>query len=181
MTSDLARALLGWLGGLMFVVALLGGIWLWGYTHGKAKTERVWQARLAESERAARRVENELIAASEASAKRVAAKEAALHEQAKRQGAAWRETLASLPRCRVPRSVGVQLDAAAGVSAAPQVAEPPRADPDAAALDRTVELAVELDRVRENYAICAANVARLTEAKRWYTDLRERVNSGDAP
>lgn len=178
---DLGTRIGSWIGVLLFVGALFGGIWLHGYTSGKAKTERVWQARLAESERAARRVENELIAASEASAKRVAAKEAALHEQAKRQGAAWRETLASLPRCRVPRSVGVQLDAAAGVPAAPPVAEPPRADPDAAALDRTVELAVELDRVRENYAICAANVTRLTEAKRWYTDLRERVNSGDAP
>lgn len=178
---DLGTRIGSWIGGMLFAAALFGGVWLHGYTTGKARTEAVWQARLAESERAARRVENELIAASEASAKRVAAKEAALHEQAKRQGAAWRETLASLPRCRVPRSVGVQLDAASGVSATSRVAEPPRANPDAAALDRTVELAVELDRVRENYAVCAANVARLAEAKRWYTDLRERVNSGDSP
>lgn len=178
---DLGTRIGSWIGGLLFVAALVGGIWLHGYTTGKARTEAVWQARLAESERAARQTENELVAMAEASAKRVAAKEQALHEQAKRQGAAWRETLASLPRCRVPRSVGVQLDTAAGLPAAPAVAKPPRAGPDAAALDRTVELAVELDRVRENYAVCAANVARLTEAQRWYTDLRERVNSGDAP
>jgi len=178
---DLGTRIGSWIGGLVFASALFGGVWLHGYTTGKARTEAVWQARLAESERAARQTENELVAASEASAKRVAAKEAALHEQAKRQGAAWRETLASLPRCRVPRSVGVQLDAASGVSATSRVAHPPRAGPDASALDRTVELAVELDRVRENYAVCAANVARLAEAKRWYTDLRERVNSGDSP
>lgn len=179
---DIGTRIGSWIGGLLFVGALFGGIWLHGYTTGKARTEAVWQERVVVAERAARQTEVDLVAMAEASARRIAAKEQALHEQAQARGAAWRELLASLPRCRVPRAVGVQLDAAAGVPAAPHVAEPPRADPDAAALDRTVELAVELDRVRENYAICAANVARLTEAKRWYSDLRERVNlSGDAP
>jgi len=61
------------------------------------------------------------------------------------------------------------------------VARPPDPGADAAALDRTVELAETLDRVRENYRICQLNVARLTEARDWYTGLRERVNSGEKP
>lgn len=178
---NIAQTIGGWIGGLLFVAAAFGGSWLHGYTHGKAKTEAIWQEKLVVAERAARQTEVDLVAMAEASARRIAAKEQALHEQAQARGAAWRELLASLPRCRVPRAVGVQLDAAAGVSAAPAVAEPPRADPDAAALDRTVELAVELDRVRENYAVCAANIERLAEAKRWYDGLRERVNSGEQP
>lgn len=178
---DLGTRIGSWIGGLLFVGALFGGIWLHGFGKGAARTEARWQERLLVAERAARQTEVDLAAIAAASAKRFAVKEAALHEQAQRQGAEWRSLLAGLPRCRVPRAVGVQLDAAAGVPATPSVARPPDPGADAAALDRTVELAVELDRVRENYAICAANVARLTEAKRWYTDLRERVNSGDSP
>lgn len=173
---DLGTRIGSWIGGLLFVGALFGGIWLHGYTSGKAKTERVWQARLAESERAARRVENELIAASEASAKRVAAKEAALHEQAKRQGAAWRETLAGLPRCRVPRSVGVQLDAAAGVPGPSELPGAVPAGTDEKTLDTVIELSDTLDRVRANYEICRINIERLTAVRDWYNELRDRVN-----
>jgi len=173
---DVGTRIGSWVGGLLFVGALIGGIWLHGYTKGASKTERVWQERLVVAERAARQTETDLAAIAAQSAKRLAVKEAALHEQAQRQADEWRALLAGLPRCRVPRAVGVRLDAAAGLPAATAVADSSRPVADGPALDRTVELAVELDRVRENYAICAANVARLTEAKRWYTDLRERVN-----
>lgn len=178
---SLAQTIGGWIGGLLFVAAAFGGSWLHGYTHGKSKTERVWAEKLVVAERAARQTEVDLAAIAAASAKRMAAKEAALHEQADRQNAEWRSLLAGLPRCRVPRDVGVQLDAAAGVPATPSVARPPDPGADAAALDRTVEFAETLDRVRENYRICQLNVARLTEARDWYTGLRERVNSGEKP
>lgn len=36
-------------------------------------------------------------------------------------------------------------------------------------------------RASSFYAICRANVDRLTEARDWYNDLRERVNSGAQP
>lgn len=78
---------------------------------------------------------------------------------------------------RIPRAVGVQLDAAAGVSGAPAVAGAPRADPDGPALDQLVRLADELDVVRTNYGICRANIERLTEARDWYEALRARVNA----
>lgn len=68
------------------------------------------------------------------------------------------------------------LPRAAGLPAAPSVAEPPRADPDAAALDKLVDLADTLDTVRANYAICTANIGRLSEARNWYEALRARVN-----
>lgn len=181
MTPDPVRALAGWAVGLLFVGALLGGVWLHGYGYGKNKTEAVWQEKLLVAERAARQTEIDLGAIAAASAKRIAAKEAALDDQAKQRNAAWRALLAALPACRVPRAVGVQLDAAAGVSAAPAVAGPPRSGPDEAALDRTVDLAVELDRVRENYRICQTNIGRLTEARDWYNRLRERANSGAQP
>lgn len=173
---SLAQTIGGWIGGLLFVAAAFGGSWLHGYTHGKAKTEAIWQEKVVVAERAARQTEVDLAAIAAASAKRMAAKEAALHEQADRQNAEWRSLLAGLPRCRVPRDVGVRLDVAAGLPATPSVARPPDPGADAATLDRTVELAETLDRVRENYAICATNVSRLTEARDWYNSLRERVN-----
>lgn len=77
---------------------------------------------------------------------------------------------------RIPRAVGVQLDAAGSLPAAAAVAEPPRADPDAQALDKLVDLADTLDTVRANYAICAANISRLSEARDWYEAIRVRVN-----
>lgn len=173
---DLGTRIGSWAGGLLFVAALLGGTWLHGYTHGKSKTERVWQERLVVAERAARQTEVDLAAIAAASAKRLAVKEAALHEQAERQDAAWRDLLAGLPRCRVPRAVGVQLDAAAGVPATPAVAEPPSPAADGAALDALVDVAGALDACRQNAVIGRRNIATLIEARDWYTDLRERVN-----
>jgi hypothetical protein len=85
--------------------------------------------------------------------------------------------MARLRDQRIPAAVGVQLDAAGGLSAAPAVARPPQSDPDGPALDQLVRLADELDVVRQNYGICRANSARLTEAREWYDALRERVNA----
>lgn len=174
---DLGTRIGSWAGGLLFLAAAVAGTWLHGYTHGKSKTERVWQERLVVAERAARQTETDLAAIAAASAKRLAAKEAALHEQAQRQGAEWRSLLAGLPRCRIPRAVGVQLNAAGGLPAATAVAGAPRADPDAQALDKLVDLADTLDTVRANYAICAANIGRLSEARDWYESILERVNA----
>jgi hypothetical protein len=84
--------------------------------------------------------------------------------------------MARLRDQRIPAAVGVQLDAAGGLSAAPAVAEPPRADPDGPALDQLVRLADELDTVRENYQRCAVNIERLSAARDWYNEIRERVN-----
>lgn len=163
------------------VASLVGGLYLLGRSHGKATERAVWMDRQAIAERAARQTELDLAQVAAASAKRIAEKERLLDERARTLDADWRATLAALPACRVPRAVGVQLNAAARVSAAPPVAEPPRADPDAAALDSFIDLAETLDTTRANYAICAANIARLTEARAWYEEVRQRVNAGAAP
>lgn len=182
MPSDPVRTVMDWLGGLLFVGAALAAFGLWSYGKGKAHTEAVWQAKLVAAVAAARETEVDLGKIAEASAKRIAQKEAQLDAQAQRQAVVWRQMLADMPRCRVPRAVGGMLDAAAGsVPATPAVARPPVADPDEAALAATIDLAETLDRVRENYAICRVNAERLTEARGWYTDLRTRVNSGAQP
>ena len=173
---DIPTLIAGWLGGLLFVAAAFGATWIYGYTYGQSRERAAWQERALGAEVEARRVERELREAEAASRERIARKEEMLDERAKAQTVAWRAMLANLPECRVPRAVGVQLDAASGVPAAPAVAEPSGPDPDAAALDSTVRLAETLDRVRENYQICQTNAARLTEARDWYNGLRERVN-----
>lgn len=174
---DLPTRIAGWLGGLLFVVAAFGGTWLHGRSKGADAERAVWTQRLADAERAARQTEADLAGIAEASAKRIAEKERLLNDQAQRQSAAWRAALARVRDQRVPAAVGVQLNAAAGVSAAPAVAGPPGAGPDAAALDALVSLADTLDTVRTNYAICAANISRLSEARHWYESIRERVNA----
>lgn len=169
------------------VVTLIGAalIALAAYWVGRgdgAHAEREkWQKRVLVAERAARQTETDLAGIAAKSAARIAEKERLLDERAQQLDADWRATLAGLPRCRVPARVGVQLDAAAGLPAAPTVAEPPDPDPDAAALDAVVDLADTLDRVRANYTICATNIGRLTEARTWYDEIRNRVNAGATP
>lgn len=173
---DIGTRIGSWAGGLLFVAALLGGTWLHGYTHGKAKTERVWQERLVVAERAARQTETDLAALAAKSAARAAEKERLLHDQANRQTAAWRAAMARVRDIRVPAAVGVQLDAAAGV---PNPSELPGAVPagtDEKTLDTVIELSDTLDRVRANYEICRINIERLTAVRDWYNELRDRVN-----
>lgn len=177
MTPDLVRTLAGWAGGLLFVVAAFGGTWLHGRSKGVEAERAVWTERQIIAERAARQTETDLAGIADASAKRIAEKERLLNDQAQRQSAAWRAAMARVRDIRVPAAVGVQLDAAGGLSAAPAVARPPQSDPDGPALDQLVRLADELDVVRENYGICRANIERLTEARDWYEALRERVNA----
>lgn len=179
--GDITTRVAGWLGGLLFVAAAFGWTYLIGSLHGRDAERAAWTERQIVAERAARQTETDLAALAAKSAARAAEKERLLHDQAQRQTAAWRAAMARVRDVRIPRAVGVQLDAAAGVPAAPAVAEPSGPDPDGAALDRTIELAATLDRVRENYRICQTNVARLTEARDWYNGLRERVNSGAQP
>ncbi len=179
---DLPTRILGWAGGLAFVAALLAALYLTGKMNGRDAERAKWQERQIVAERAARQTEADLGKIAEASAKRIAQKEAQLDAQAQRQAVVWRQMLADMPRCRVPRAVGGMLDAAAG--SVPATAEIPGSispDPDEAALAATIDLAETLDRVRENYAICRVNAERLTEARGWYTDLRTRVNSGAQP
>lgn len=168
--------ILGWAGGLLLIAAAFGGTYLTGRMHGRDAERARWTERQIIAERAARQTEADLAALAAKSAARAAEKERLLHDQAQRQTAAWRAAMARLRDQRIPAAVGVQLNAAAGVSGAPAVAEPSGPDPDAAALDSTIRLAATLDRVRENYQICQINVARLTEARDWYNGLRERVN-----
>lgn len=165
----------------VLVASLLGGLYLLGRSHGKATERAAWTERLVIAERAARQTELDLAGIAEASAKRIAEKERLLDDRARALDADWRATLAALPQCRLPAAVGVQLDAAARLPPVTPVAQPPRADPDAAALDSFIDLAETLDRVRANYAICQANINRLTEARLWYEGVRSRVNTGIAP
>ena len=178
---DIPTRIAGWLGGALFVAALLAALYLTGRMHGRDAERARWTERQIIAERAARQTETDLAAIAAQSAARQAQKEALLNDQAQRQTAAWRAAMARLRDQRIPAAVGVQLDAAAGLPATPVVARPPVADPDEAALAATIDLAETLDRVRENYAICRVNVERLTEARDWYTDLRTRVNSGAQP
>jgi len=170
-------AVVRWLVGLLVAVGLLTVAWFHGRAKGVASERAVWTERQIVAERAARQTETDLAALAAKSAARAAEKERLLHDQAQRQTAAWRAAMARVRDVRIPRAVGVQLDAAAGVSGAPAVAGAPRADPDAAALDALVSLADTLDTTRANYAICAANISRLTEAREWYEAIRERVNA----
>lgn len=178
---DIPTRIAGWLGGALFVAALLAALYLTGRMHGRDAERARWTERQIIAERAARQTEADLAALAAKSAARAAEKERLLHDQAQRQTAAWRAAMARLRDQRIPAAVGVQLDAAAGLPATPVVARPPVADPDEAALAATIDLAETLDRVRENYAICRVNAERLTEARGWYTDLRTRVNSGAQP
>lgn len=169
--------ILGWLAGVAAVLAVLAGAYFYGRMQGRDAERAVWTERQIVAERAARQTETDLAALAAKSAARQAQKEALLNDQAQRQTAAWRAAMARLRDIRVPAAVGVQLDAAGGLSGAPAVAEPPRADPDDPALDQLVRLADELDVVRQNYGICRANIERLSEARDWYEALRERVNA----
>lgn len=174
---DLPTRLAGWLGGLALVAAAVGAIYLTGKINGRNVERAIWQEKMLVAERAARQTETDLAALAAKSAARQAQKEALLRDQANRQTAAWRAAMARVRDQRIPAAVGVQLDAAAGVSQPPAVAESPRADPDAQALDKLVGLADTLDTVRANYAICAANISRLSEARDWYEAIRVRVNA----
>lgn len=49
--EDLARTVLGWLGGLLFVAAALGGTWADGYYRGKAAADRRHDADMAAIDR----------------------------------------------------------------------------------------------------------------------------------
>jgi hypothetical protein len=174
---ELQAAVVRWLVGLLVCAGLLTAAWFHGRSIGVTSERAVWTERQIVAERAARQTETDLAALAAKSAARAAEKERLLHDQAQRQTAAWRAAMARVRDQRIPRAVGVQLDAAAGVSAAPAVAEPPRADPDGPALDQLVRLADELDVVRQNYGICRANISRLSEARDWYGQLRARVNA----
>lgn len=174
---DLPTRVAGWIGGLLLVAAAFGGTYLTGRLHGRDAERAVWTERQIIAERAARQTEADLAEIAAKSAARQAQKEALLNDQAQRQTAAWRAAMARVRDIRVPAAVGVQLDAAGSVSGAPAVAGAPRADPDGPALDQLVRLADELDVVRQNYGICRANSARLSEARAWYESIRERVNA----
>jgi len=174
---DIPTRIAGWLGGTLFVAALLAALYLTGRMHGRDAERARWTERQVVAERAARQTETDLAEIAARSAARQAQKEALLRDQAQRQTAAWRAAMARVRDVRIPRAVGVQLDAAGGLSATPAVAEPPRSDPDGPALDQLVRLADELDVVRQNYGICRANIERLTEAREWYESIRERVNA----
>lgn len=173
---DLPTRILGWAGGLLFVVAVLAALYLTGRMHGRDAERARWQERQIVAERTARQTEADLAGIAEASAKRIAEKERLLNDQAQRQAADWRAALARVPDCRIPRAVGVQLDRASGVPEPAAVAGAPGPAADDAALDQLVRLADELDTVRTNYAICRINAGRLTEAREWYEALRARVS-----
>jgi hypothetical protein len=158
------------------LAALAAGWTLVAYRHG-VKTERAaWTERQRAAEAASRQTERDLAVLTEKAAARITQKEQMLTERAKRHAEQIRTILAGVPDCRLPRAVGRVLDATAGVSATPAVAEPVRPEPDDSALDAVIGLAETLDVVNANYAICRANNDRLTAAAAWYTDLRARVN-----
>lgn len=159
------------------LVALFAGWTVIAYRHG-VKTERAdWTERQRIEDAAARQTTRELTELAAKGAARLAEKERLLNDQAKRSAETIRTLLAGVPDCRVPRRVGRVLDTTAGsLPATPAVAKPSDPGPDDSALDAVIGLADVLDRVNENYAICRANIERLTEARDWYTDLRERVN-----
>jgi hypothetical protein len=79
---------------------------------------------------------------------------------------------------RVPAAVGVQLNAAAGVSGPATVAGAPDPGPATGDLDPLIDLAETLDACRQNNLAGRANADRLTEARDWYEGVRKRANSG---
>ena len=174
---DFPTRVAGWVGGLLFVIAAFGGTYLTGRLHGRDAERAVWTERQIVAERAARQTETDLAALAAKSAARQAQKEALLNDQANRQTAAWRAAMARVRDIRVPAAVGVQLNAAAGVPAAPSVAGTPGAGPDAGDLDPLIGLAETLDACRQNNLAGRTNADRLTEARDWYEALRERVNA----
>lgn len=167
----------GWLGGLLLVAAAFGGTYLTGRIHGRDAERAVWTERQIIAERAARQTETDLAALAAKSAARQAQKEALLNDQAQRQTAAWRAAMARLRDQRIPAAVGVQLDAAAGLSGASAVAGAPDPGPAAGDLDPLIGLAETLDACRQNNLAGRINADRLTEARDWYEALRERVNA----
>ncbi|MCL4823114.1 MAG: hypothetical protein KJZ57_02740 [Anaerolineales bacterium] len=173
---DLPTRVAGWIGGLLLVAAAFGGTYLTGRLHGRDAERAVWTERQIVAERAARQTETDLAALAAKSAARQAQKEALLNDQANRQTAAWRAAMARVRDIRVPAAVGVQLNAAAGVPAAPSVAGTPGAGPDAGDLDPLIGLAETLDACRQNNLAGRTNADRLTEARDWYEALRARVN-----
>jgi hypothetical protein len=175
--------MIGWLIGRpkvvigLVLVALFAGWTVIAYRHG-VKTERAdWTERQRIAEAAARQTEHDLADLAAKGAARLAEKERLLNDQARRSAETIRTLLAGVPECRVPRAVGRVLDATAGsLPATPAVARLPDPGPDDSALDAVIGLADVLDTVNANYSICRANIERLSEARDWYTDLRERVN-----
>lgn len=174
---DIPTRVAAYLGGLALIVAILGAIWFDGRHRGALAERAKWQERQLVAERAARQTETDLAALAAKSAARQAQKEALLRDQANRQTAAWRAAMARVRDIRVPAAVGVQLNAAAGVPAAPSVAGTPGAGPDAGDLDPLIDLAETLDACRQNNLAGRTNADRLTEARDWYEALRERVNA----
>lgn len=173
---DIPTRIAGWLGGALFVAALLAALYLTGRMHGRDAERARWTERQIIAERAARQTEADLAALAAKSAARAAEKERLLHDQAQRQTAAWRAAMARVRDVRVPAAVGVQLDRAAGL---PNPSELPGAVPagtDEKTLDTVIELSDTLDRVRANYEICRINIERLTAVRDWYNELRDRVN-----
>lgn len=168
--------ILGWLAGVAAVLAVLAGAYFYGRMQGRDAERARWTERQIVAERAARQTETDLAALAAKSAARQAQKEALLNDQANRQTAAWRAAMARVRDIRVPAAVGVQLNAAAGVPAAPSVAGTPGAGPDAGDLDPLIGLAETLDACRQNNLAGRTNADRLTEARDWYEALRARVN-----
>ena len=161
----------------MVLVALFAGWTVVAYRHGVKVERAAWTERQRIEDAAARQTSRELAELAAKGAARLAEKERLLNDQAKRSAETIRTLLAGVPECRVPARVGRVLDTTAGsLPATPAVARPPDPVPDDSALDAVVNLADILDTVNANYAICRTNVERLTAAREWYTDLRERVN-----
>ena len=168
--------IIGWLAGVAAVLAVLAGAYFYGRMQGRDAERAVWTERQIVAERAARQTETDLAEIAARSAARQAQKEALLNDQANRQTAAWRAAMSRVRDQRIPAAVGVQLNAAAGVPAAPSVAGTPGAGPDAGDLDPLIGLAETLDACRQNNLAGRTNADRLTEARDWYEALRARVN-----
>lgn len=168
--------ILGWLASAAAVLSLLAGAYFYGRMEGRDAERAVWTERQIIAERAARQTETDLAALAAKSAARQAQKEALLNDQAQRQTAAWRAAMARVRDVRIPRAVGVQLDAAAGVSNPSELPGAVPAGTDEKTLDTVIELSDTLDRVRANYEICRINIERLTAVRDWYNELRDRVN-----
>lgn len=173
---DLPTRLAGWLGGLALVAALFAAVWFDGRHRGALAERAKWEQRQLAAERAARQTETDLAEIAAKSAARQAEKERLLNDQAQRQTAAWRAAMARVRDIRVPAAVGVQLDAAGGVSNPSELPGAVPAGTDEKTLDTVIELSDTLDRVRANYEICRINIERLTAVRDWYNELRDRVN-----